>query len=123
MGNFAYEIQFLLSLAITIVIEIIVLWLAIRFLFRLVKEALGPGIIIFAGLIASLTTLPYVWFIIPYFVREHLSYMITAEVFALLAETVIYLFLLKVSLKRAFLLALICNTLSFLAGELIKMIM
>jgi hypothetical protein len=116
----AYEIKFLLSLLLTLCIETPVLWIILRVFYKYNKDALPSPMIIFAGFIVSFATLPYVWFIFPFFIRTYLVYMIASECFAFLLESVFYVFILKVSIKRACVLSFLCNAVSFLAGEGLK---
>jgi hypothetical protein len=115
----AYEVKFLVYLGMTICIETAVLYAALRFVYRYGKEALSVRTILFAGIIASFATLPYVWFIVPYFARTYVVFVIAGEGFALIAECVFYCFILRVARIRAFVLSLLCNAASFSAGLLL----
>ena len=112
-----YELMFLKALGFTIFIETLVL---IGF-FRWVVKLKDTGIsrLLMTGLIASFATLPYLWFVLPKFIESQLWYIIIAESFAVLGETIIIGVLLRVKFRTAFLCSLTCNTISFLIGLLI----
>jgi len=110
----SYEIQFLIALAFTIIAETTVLLFVMR------KKHSGLHTLLLAGCAASFATLPYVWFIFPFFIRTHYPYLIASEAFALLAETLLYAALLRIPLKKGFIVSLCCNTASFVSGELLK---
>lgn len=113
-----YERDFLFSLALTIIIEFFALWAVLRIFFKAKQEEVPFRLILFTGFFNSFATLPYVWFIIPFFIRDFFPYAVTSELFALGLETVFYYFILKTSWRRSFLLSLICNSCSFLFGQL-----
>lgn len=115
-----YEHQFIFSLLLTLVVEIPVLLVVVRLLLKREKERLPVALLLFAGFFATFATLPYVWFLFPFFIRVHIPYVIASEMFALIMEALFYLFILRISLKKAFLLSLFCNAASFLIGELVK---
>jgi hypothetical protein len=119
----AHETKFLISLALTIGLETAALYLLLRFPLRYKKESIPARMIIFAGFIVSFATLPYVWFIIPFFLRTYIAWVIAGESFAFILEGIFYNFILKVSWKHAFLLSFACNAFSFLAGEGLKAIL
>ena len=79
--------------------------------------------LVFTGIVCSFATLPYVWFIFPYLIENQTLYVITAELFAVVVETIIYYYVFKythkLSLKNSFVLSFLCNLASFLVGVLI----
>ncbi len=111
-----YEIDFLFSLLFTIFVEVIILFFLLKYYF---KTKLKTEKIIFFGILASFATLPYLWFIFPFFIRSLYIYIIVGELVVFLVEAFIYHFGLNLSLKRAFFLSLICNLASFLLGLII----
>lgn len=104
-----YEKLFLKSLLITLVIEVPIVFLLVKYLF---KKKINFNLIFIAS-IASILTLPYLWFILPAFILNKVIYIIFGEILVLLVEFVIYYFLLKLKLKQAFFIALIANLVSF----------
>lgn len=106
------ESQFLVSLVLTLLIEIPILIIFLRFLF---KSKLHLIKVICAGIIASVLTLPYLWFIIPSFVNSS-YYILISELLAVLIETLIYSYTLSLNLRKSFLISLFANLVSFLIG-------
>jgi len=79
-----------------------------------------PGVmLLFSGFFCSFATLPYIWFILPLVVKSYYVFVVVSEVFAILAESLIYYFALKISITKAFTISLICNLTSFLLGFII----
>lgn len=115
MNNF-YEIEFLKALLLTISIETVILFLLVKKVsFFKLSEISNPKIIT-VGIFASFSTLPYVWFIFPAFIFNQNLYIITSESFAIIAETIIFGMILKLKLRNAFFLSLLCNAISFTFG-------
>ena len=110
-----YEISFLYSLIFTIVIETIVIFI----LNRILKLKINWKILLFSGILTSFATLPYLWFVIIYFVRSRFWYVVVSELSAFLLESVIYHFILKVNFKKALIISFLCNLFSFVLGLLI----
>ncbi len=113
-----YEYRFLVSLVLTIAIETIVLFLIARSIFKLDKSHIKDRILIFAGFFSSFATLPYLWFIFPLIIRSYYLLNVFGELSVFLIESIIYYFVLKISINRALLLSFICNITSFLLGLL-----
>ncbi len=114
-----YEYQFLQSLTVTITIEILILFILIRFLFKLKKEEITNSYLFFTGFICSFATLPYLWFLLPLFLKTRMNYMIIGESSVVILETIILYYLLKISFKNCLIISFICNATSFLIGILI----
>lgn len=115
MPNISYEIDFLLSLLQTITIETILLYGMVRFFYRLPIPAKD---IIFAGIICSFATLPYVWFIFPIFqiIGSYTLYIWSAEISIALIEMLMIQKLLNISYKQAFVLSSVANLFSYASG-------
>ncbi|SFM29427.1 hypothetical protein SAMN04488696_0794 [Methanolobus profundi] len=114
-----YELLFLLSLVLTIFIETTVLIIVVRHFLRIDKDQASDVLLLFSGIFASFATLPYLWFVLPFFIRDHYLNMMAGESLVFLVESVIYYFLLKIGIRKALILSCICNLISFLAGLLI----
>jgi hypothetical protein len=114
----AYEITFLKALLLTIFIETTVLFVLFKVLYKTTK--VGNWILLLTGILATFATLPYLWFILPYFIKIKVWYVITSEVSAILIESLIILGLLRTNYSKALLVSVICNTTSFLIGLLIN---
>jgi len=113
-----YELLFLKSLLLTISIETVVLYLFFRYVVKLENTSLHR--LIFTGVIASMTTLPYLWFILPDYIEQRLWYAIIGESFAVFVETLIIGNILRVKLLKSFLCSFTCNMISFLTGLIIN---
>lgn len=113
-----YELLFLKSLFLTVFIETVVLFLFFRFVVKLGNTSIYR--LITTGIIASMTTLPYLWFILPNFIDQRIWYVIVGESFAILVETLIIGVILRVNLLKSFLSSLTCNMISFLIGLIIN---
>ncbi len=109
-----YEMNFLKALACTICIETIVLYLLIKLLYKL------PDIknwqLLLTGISASFSTLPYLWFILPVFIKTRITYSIIGEVIVIIIESALIFGLLRISYKRSLITSVACNMASFLAG-------
>jgi hypothetical protein len=112
-----YEHDFLQALLLTSIIETSLMFLMLRYAYRVPQSSLPTRIILFGGVLCSCATLPYVWFVFPAFISHFYAYTFVAEAFAVSAETIIIFFLLRLSLKRSFWLSVICNGCSFLVGQ------
>jgi hypothetical protein len=112
-----YEYKFLISLLLTIIVEIISLFILIKFFFK--KEKIKNQILFFAGFLCSFATLPYLWFIIPLLVKTRLPYILIGEIFVVLIESFIIFFMLKINYKKSIIISFICNIISFLLGLLL----
>jgi hypothetical protein len=113
-----YEINFLKALLFTISIETVVLFLLVKFVFKSISAK--NWLLVLTGILTTFSTLPYLWFILPAFIKSRLYYTIISEASAVLIESVIILGLLRINYKKAFIISIICNMVSFLIGLLIK---
>lgn len=118
-----YEHMFLFSLVLTIVIETVMLFIVVRRFFNVNKEYINDAILLFAGFVASFATLPYLWFVLPFFIREHHVYVALGEIFVFVVESLIYYFVLDLTIRKVLILSFICNLISFLAGLLVFLIL
>jgi hypothetical protein len=112
-----YELYFLKSLIITISIETVVLISLVKILYRKIK--IQTWILIIAGITASLATLPYLWFILPMFLKTKVYYHIVSELTAVSIETFIIMGFLRTNLLKALILSVGCNLISYLIGLII----
>ncbi len=103
----------------TIATETGLLFVLIRFVYRIEAAQLRGTLMLFGGILASAATLPYVWFVFPAFIPSPVVYVCVAEIFAVCAETVILRCLFSLSCARSFWLSLVCNLCSYLCGEMI----
>jgi hypothetical protein len=90
--------------------------------FKIGRERLPDGTILMAGILTSGATLPYVWFLIPAFVRSRVAYVLTAESFAVAVETAILWFVLKTSPALSLMLSVGSNAASFVVGQFLRVL-
>ncbi len=112
-----YEINFLKSLLLTVSIETLVLLILNKT--RVLINNQKISILLITGITASAATLPYFWFIFPLFIKTKLLYHLSSEISAVLLETFIILGFLRISYKKAFLVSLATNAVSYSLGLLI----
>lgn len=118
-SNILYVHRFLTSLVFTDVIETMVLILLVRFVLR--NHAIQIRQMLFAGLYASFSTIPYVWFIFPFLLVWPLNvFILFAEAFAFIVEAILYRVLLKLDWKWAFLVSFVCNLVSYVLGPILR---
>ncbi len=109
-----YTYRFLFSLLGTFIIETGVLILLVRKAFGINDRHLTLKVIVCAGIFANLSTIAYVWYVIPILTFWNLSSAIAiGEVFALAMEAAFYAIFLKFSMKRALFVSFLCNLSSF----------
>lgn len=111
-----YETQFLISLLMTIVLELLVVLALVYGVFRIktMKFRKILGVVI----IASGLTLPYLWFVMgPYVDSRYFFYF--GEIGVIVVESLVYFSLLQLKLPKAFLIALVANLVSFGVGLLL----
>jgi hypothetical protein len=111
-----YETRFLLSLLLTLIIEVPIIILLIRHVFKIKKLSLPK--IIFVGIIASALTLPYLWFVFSLFIKSNYI-LYVGELLVFLFESFIYIGLLNIGIKRSLIISLVANLVSFSLGLLI----
>jgi hypothetical protein len=115
LSGLSYEHWFVAALLITLIVEVPVVWALSAYALKL--EASDVRIALTA-LLASVLTLPYLWFIAPATLDAHYAVYV-GEVLVILVEAILYKVLLRTSLRSALLLSLIANCLSFVAGLLL----
>lgn len=120
----SYEIIFLKGLLFTIIAEI-----GAGILFRILETKLGffrrkvlgeiewwKFVVVIA--MATVMTLPYVWFVLPALVTPKIVFQIVAELFAWLMEAVFYGFCFKLKAREAIVFSLVLNLVSVVLGLL-----
>lgn len=113
-----YEQKFLLSLLLTLITEVPVVFIFVRYIYKY-RDIKIPTII-FVGILASVLTLPYLWFVLPAFIFDRIIYLILGETLVVLIEAIIYFKLFKLKLLDAFIVSLLANIVSAVLGLLIK---
>jgi hypothetical protein len=120
----SYELRFFIALAQTLAIETgLLLLMAKVWPFKTRFRAVRAPAILITGIIASLLTLPYVWFVFRSIIRERVTYLAVSEGFALLAEAFIYCFVLRIRFGLGLLLSLVCNAASFFSSYLVALVL
>ena len=112
----SYEQNFLCALLFTLVVEVSVVIVLLKYLYRL---AMPISRIIFAGIVASMLTLPYLWFVLPTFIHNWPMFVIFGETAVVLTEAVIYKEFLNLKLTHAFIVSLLSNGASVVLGLLV----
>ncbi len=113
-----YELEFLIALILTVSIELVVIIFLVKVFYK--NERFIIRDVIFSGTLPSVTTLPYVWFIFPYFIAERQLYLVSVESFAVIVESLIIALILKCGFKQSFLFSLIANIISATLGFFLK---
>ncbi|MEL4304863.1 hypothetical protein [Methanococcoides sp. LMO-2] len=111
-----YEYHFLIALLVTVMMELTILFATVRYLFKINRNLIPDSLLLFTGTFCSFSTLPYLWFVLPMFIRTYSHLVAIGEVSVVLVEAVIYYFVLKVRMDKALFFSFICNIASFLAG-------
>jgi hypothetical protein len=111
-----YETRFWISLGVTCSVEVVVLAVLVKGVFR--EKLVSWKELILVGALASLLTLPYLWFALkPYFDARY--YLFIGEGIVFLVEGLLYLWLLRLKWWKAFLASVVANLVSFGAGYLL----
>jgi hypothetical protein len=110
-----YETLFLQSLVFTWIIEIPLLYLAIRYVIR--SEAPRKDILV-TGLLMTALTLPYLWFVMPPFL-DMSWYPLNGEIIVVLVESAVIWYLLRIKPVYSIILSAFVNAVSYLLGSLV----
>ena len=114
-----YEIEFLKALALTITIETAVLFLLFKVIFK--KIEISNVHLLLTGIFTTFATLPYLWFIFPYFIHSKIWYHVLGEMFVTVVESIIIMAMLRIKYSMALLVSFICNAMSYGIGLLIHL--
>jgi len=110
-----YETLFLQSLIFTWIVEIPLLYLAVRYI---VKPAEKPVDIIVTGLMMTALTLPYLWFVMPPFL-DMSWYPLNGEIVVIVLEAAIIWYMLKVRPLYSIIISAFLNAASYILGLLV----
>ncbi len=113
-----YEIDFLNSLLLSLVSESLTLYLLLQTKYFKEFNKVKTQNILLVGILATVTTLPYLWFVVPAFVHNIVSYHIIGEFSVVFIESLIYFLFLKMDYKRLLIISFLCNAVSYLTGLL-----
>ena len=111
-------LAFLIALILSILVETLVL---IRIFQPEVydRDRDNKRLLIFTCIAATTVTITIIWWIFPLFIGHRIFGVLVSEVFALLAEGVIYTKMFKIPLKKGMRLSLLCNLASYLLGLIV----
>jgi hypothetical protein len=110
-----YELHFLYSLGITLLVEV-PLVVVLVYLFKETKIGIWRAIGI--GILATSLTIPYLWFIFNAFF-DYRTMVIGGELFVFFVEMLIYRKLLPIKFSRAVVISLVANLASILVGMIL----
>lgn len=113
-----YEQKFLFSLLLTLIVEIPVAVLLVKYFLR--GKEIKISKIVFTGFIASALTLPYFWFVLPTYISSRSLYIFIGEVLIIFIETIIYNQFLELKLSKAIIVSLAANVASIFLGLVIQ---
>lgn len=113
-----YELQFLEALTITIIIETVVLLILCKVFFE--TPRVNNYSILLTGILASFATLPYLWFVLPAFIKTTLWYHVIGELSVTLAESFIIMGMLRMNYRKSLIISVTCNAVSYLSGLLLN---
>lgn len=104
-------INFVFAFFLTFIIELFVIWLILSRDFEL-KMLLQIVFLI------NLFSLPFVWFVFPYFISDYTNSLLLSEIFVLFFEALLLSTLLSLNFSRAVFVSFVANLISFLVGFL-----
>ncbi|WP_053004307.1 hypothetical protein [Flavobacterium sp. ABG] len=110
--------NFLKVLLLTVFIETILLFLLFKTKYKTLQ--IENKLLLLTGVTTSFLTLPYVWFVFPAFIQSRIPYILYSECFAIVIESVLIYKLLKIEYKKALLVSILCNGISFLIGLILN---
>ncbi len=111
----SYGFFFFLSLLLTLIVEIPILFLLTKFVLNI---KLSKKKMLYWGVFVNLFSLPYLWFVFPLFISAH-NYILIGEILIILVETIIFTKAFRINLKNATILSIIANIASYLAGLIV----
>jgi hypothetical protein len=112
-----YQTQFLTALALDVAVETVVGILVLNKLFS--SSQLKLPRITYGIVLANCSSLPYLWLVLPAFIKNYTVYVIAGETLVFAWEAFLYRMFFLVPLKHAMLLSLLANSASFVVGLLL----
>jgi len=109
----SYQTNFLIALLGTEMVEIPMVIILIRYIFRI--KRLRVLDILEASFLASFVTLPYLWFVLPEYLDPEYGIYI-GEIIVFIFEALLYYYILRPKLFTAFTISFVANVASYLAG-------
>jgi hypothetical protein len=111
-----FETKFLISLLLTLIVEIPILLILVKYFLKDKRNSVIHIIIV--GLLASALTLPYLWFVLPPFINVN-YYIYIGEILVFLIESLVYYKFLNIRFNKALIISFIANLVSFVLGIII----
>ncbi|MFA6528888.1 MAG: hypothetical protein WCT46_05120 [Candidatus Gracilibacteria bacterium] len=108
-----YETKFLVALAGTSVVEVPLVFVLVRYVFKV--RDIRWWRIVMVVLLASVLTLPYLWFVLAPYVDGR-YYILTGEILVFLIEGFLYWQSFRIKWWKAFSLSLAANAVSYFVG-------
>ncbi len=119
LGDILYVHQFLSSLVFTMAVETAVLFFMLIFVFR--DRSRSWADMLFAGVFAQFATVSYVWFVFPYITDwSRAASLWASEPFVFLVEALFYRMYLRLDIRTALAISLVCNAASYFLGPLLR---
>ena len=109
-----YELIFLKSLLLTVIIEMAILFILSWFFSD--RKGVRLSRLLMTGFLASFATLPYLWFVLPVFISDKVWYIVVGETFAVVVESFIIFSMLRIKYSKSLIFSIVCNAVSFLVG-------
>ena len=113
-----YDQKFLFSLLLTLIVEIPIAVFIVKRFYKYKEIKISK--IVFAGIIASVLTLPYYWFVLPVYISSRSLYIFIGEVLIIFIEAIIYNQFLKLKLSNALIVSSVANIASIFLGLIIQ---
>lgn len=110
-----YETLFLQSLFFTWIVEIPLLFVAVRYILKSNKSVWD---IIMTGILMTALTLPYLWFVMPPFL-DMSWYPLNGEIIVVLVESAVIWYMLRIKPLYSVILSAFVNAVSYLLGSLV----
>lgn len=108
-----YETRFLVSLILSLIIEVPLAVVIIKYIIK--PRGVPLNKIIFVSALATILTLPYLWFVMPpYFDARY--YILTGEIIVILVEALIFIRLLEIKFHHALSVSFFANLISYYIG-------
>jgi hypothetical protein len=110
----SYETRFLAALGFAVAVETPVLFLVLWHFLKV--QNVGSLRVMYAGLMANVSSLPYLWFVLPALCRRYFVFAVAGEVGVVLWEALFYFMYFRLSVRHAMALSFAANLTSFLLG-------
>ncbi|NLE01763.1 MAG: hypothetical protein GX640_18005 [Fibrobacter sp.] len=117
--DISYEKQFLWALCLTVAVEAAVVILSSLLIPAVKQFKIKSRRIVAAGIIPSVLTLPYLWFILPAFIPQFYPRAISGEIGIFIVESFLIQIISGIPLKYSSLISFLANSISIVTGLLV----